>query len=1017
MTHYDGPAFYRKYRLPKKNRKLNAAAPIPEAAPIKRTYHLPSEGDAQPNRIRHTEIRQTRPSIQAQTQLPPRETDVEMRREIDVPKPSKTLTSTNDWRTDRPFRVTSVPKQLHRPVLAQVHTNFNHLMATFFKKQDDQVLLFGTAETLSKQSITSTVTTATDRLQFEHGTPTPSTTEGTAGASTETKTPVTIHDWHSEGADDVPVAAGHKDGHDAKIMGTATPESGADPIVPATDSSTKKADSNELVLPADDASVPTETTAAKTQPVNTVQPEITAPMKENVADQETTDQDIVSSHTPVNDGNQQNKSLQHVAAPAVSETSFTQPVDASGTDAPRQSRQLLETDDAKKIPDVSQNSAGGQPLQPAGNQAVAHSTSDSHKTFELTHSSKQIGGREDPNDTATNQETATHADDAPVHSDAKAILDSSDTTTSGDRTQNNAPVIEQLPPDKTDTTLDEADEADSNPVSQLPVSDTTAAKNVPTVTDEADGPNTIDNAGKPEKPAETQHGLGHSLGDILNEENAQLKDLALFQDKPDVQGDTDAQTRGYHFPSPDLLTPPVIPDESELDEWIEHQGEVLDETLAAFHVDAHVVDWTIGPTVTQFQVHLSLGVKVNKITNLTDDLKLALAAKDIRIEAPIPGKSTVGIEIPNPKTRPVMLSEVLESEAFKTSKSPLTVALGVDLFGKPQVTDLRKMPHGLIAGATGSGKSVFINSLLISLLYKATPAELRLLLIDPKAVELAPYDKLPHLLAPVISDPQAAAAALKWAVNEMDDRYDRLAAAGVRNIEQYNERAELTEEYSLKLPYIVIVIDELADLMMMASSEVQDYIVRITQKARAAGIHLLIATQRPSVDIVTGTIKNNIPTRVAFMVSSQVDSRTIIDTSGAERLLGKGDMLFLGNGASQPVRLQGTFVDDEVDRVTDFVRTQGSPHYEFDPDGLLAKEQSQQNEDELMPEVLDYIVQEQTVSTSKLQRVFSIGYNRAANMIDALENKQYISGQNGSKPRDVFLTAKQLTEMRGPRTD
>ncbi len=251
----------------------------------------------------------------------------------------------------------------------------------------------------------------------------------------------------------------------------------------------------------------------------------------------------------------------------------------------------------------------------------------------------------------------------------------------------------------------------------------------------------------------------------------------------------------------------------------------------------------------------------------------------------------------------------------------------------------------------------------------------------------------------------------------MDDRYDRLAAAGVRNIEQYNDRAELTGDYAQKLPYIVIVIDELADLMMMASSEVQDYIVRITQKARAAGIHLLIATQRPSVDIVTGTIKNNIPTRVAFMVSSQVDSRTIIDTSGAERLLGKGDMLFLGNGASQPLRLQGTFVDKEVDRVTDFVRTQGKPHYAFDPDGLLEKQQVQESQDELMPEVLDYIVQEKTVSTSKLQRVFSIGYNRAANLIDTLENKQYISGQNGSKPRDVFLTEKQLAEMRAPRTD
>ncbi|MFC6253834.1 DNA translocase FtsK [Secundilactobacillus hailunensis] len=524
---------------------------------------------------------------------------------------------------------------------------------------------------------------------------------------------------------------------------------------------------------------------------------------------------------------------------------------------------------------------------------------------------------------------------------------------------------------------------------------------------------------KPE--SQPEHGLGHSLGDILQEENtsSQMNKLALFHDKPTAKpvSEVNSDERGYQFPSTSLLTKPVVADESALDEWIEHQGEVLDETLQAFHVDAHVVDWTVGPTVTQFQVHLALGVKVNKITNLTDDLKLALAAKDIRIEAPIPGKTTVGIEIPNPKTRPVMLSEVLGSKAFKDSKSPLTVALGVDLFGQPRVYDLRRMPHGLIAGATGSGKSVFINSLLISLLYKATPAQLRLLLIDPKAVELAPYDGLPHLLSPVISDSKAAAAALKWAVKEMDDRYDRLAAAGVRNIEQYNERAELTDNDAQKLPYIVIVIDELADLMMMASSEVQDYIVRITQKARAAGIHLLIATQRPSVDIVTGTIKNNIPTRVAFMVSSQVDSRTIIDTSGAERLLGKGDMLFLGNGASQPVRLQGTYVDKEVDRVTDFVRTQGKPHYAFDPDGLLAKQQVAESQDELLPEVLDYIVQEKTVSTSKLQRVFSIGYNRSANLIDTLEDKQYISAQNGSKPRDVFLTEKQLAEMRAPRTD
>lgn len=510
------------------------------------------------------------------------------------------------------------------------------------------------------------------------------------------------------------------------------------------------------------------------------------------------------------------------------------------------------------------------------------------------------------------------------------------------------------------------------------------------------------------KPA---RGLGHSLGDIMQEEGNDQRSLALF-DRPEVTTTSEEEpvdtTRGYHFPDVELLPKPVVPDEAALDEWIEHQAEVLDATLSAFHVDAHVTDWTVGPTVTQFQISLALGVKVNKITNLNDDLKLALAAKDIRIEAPIPGKTTVGIEIPNLKSRPVMLSEILNSAAFKNSESPLTVALGVDLFGKPQVTDLRKMPHGLIAGATGSGKSVFINSLLLSILYKATPAQVKLLLIDPKAVEMAPYDGLPHLLSPVISDPKAAAAALKWVVTEMDQRYEKLAAAGVRNIEQFNDRADANDEPALKMPYIVIIIDELADLMMMAASEVQDYIVRITQKARAAGIHLLVATQRPSVDIVTGTIKNNIPTRIAFMVSSQIDSRTILDTAGAENLLGRGDMLYLGNGASQPMRLQGAFVESEVDAITDYVRTQGQPHYAFEPKGLLQRETAEENQDELLPKVLAYIAEEKSVSTSKLQRVFSIGYNRAANLIDDLEQHHYVSPQHGSKPREVYLTPEDL---------
>lgn len=473
-----------------------------------------------------------------------------------------------------------------------------------------------------------------------------------------------------------------------------------------------------------------------------------------------------------------------------------------------------------------------------------------------------------------------------------------------------------------------------------------------------------------------------------------------------------ASTKGYQLPSLSLLPAPILEDDSILDEWVLRQSEVLNETLQAFNVDASVENWTIGPTVTQFEITLSRGVKVNKITNLTDDLKLALAAKDIRIEAPIPGKSTIGIEIPNPKSRPVMLAEVLGSAKFKEATSPLTIALGVDLFGQPQITDLKKMPHGLIAGATGSGKSVFINSLLISLLYKATPAEVKLILIDPKAVEMAPYNEIGHLLAPVISDPKAASAALKWVVEEMEQRYQRLAASGARNIEAFNQKAKDAKEYGLQMPYIVVVIDELADLMMVAASEVQDYIARITAKARAAGIHLIIATQRPSVDVITGTIKNNIPARIAFMVSSQIDSRTILDTAGAERLLGRGDMLYLGNGASQPLRLQGTYIDEEVEQITEFVRQQGKPQYAFDPDGLKQQELIAENEDELLPRVLDYLVSEENISTSKLQRVFSIGYNRAAGMIDTLEQKGYISSARGSKPREVYLTMEQLEKMR-----
>ena len=504
--------------------------------------------------------------------------------------------------------------------------------------------------------------------------------------------------------------------------------------------------------------------------------------------------------------------------------------------------------------------------------------------------------------------------------------------------------------------------------------------------------------------------LDRSLDEIMQQEKNDMQShLSLFNQSQ--KGDN-KENLMYKFPEMSLLPDPVINDEDEMDEWVLQEVDILNETLEAFHVKAEVTNWTIGPTVTQFEVTLNRGVKVNKITNLTDDLKLALAAKDIRIEAPIPGKRSVGIEIPNKKSRPVMLSEVLNSKVFKEATSPLTVALGVDLFGQPQVTNIAKMPHGLIAGATGSGKSVFINSMLVSLLYKATPAELKLLLIDPKAVEMAPYHDIPHLLAPVVSDPQAATASLKWAVNEMEERFERLAAAGAKNIESYNEKAEENGDYGLKMPYVVIVIDELADLMMVASSEVQDYIIRITQKARAAGIHMIIATQRPSVDVITGVIKSNIPTRIAFMVSSQVDSRTILDSSGAERLLGRGDMLYLGNGESQARRIQGTYVEDEIEKITDFIREQGTPTYAFNPDKLKVIETQTENEDDLMPEILEYIVNEDGISISKLQRVFSIGYNRAAKIIDDLESKQYISSAKGSKPRDVYLTPEKLEKMK-----
>ncbi|MBU8879765.1 DNA translocase FtsK [Bacillus sp. FJAT-29790] len=495
------------------------------------------------------------------------------------------------------------------------------------------------------------------------------------------------------------------------------------------------------------------------------------------------------------------------------------------------------------------------------------------------------------------------------------------------------------------------------------------------------------------------------------------KQVEITETKPPIKEvvPDEEEISYYEFPSKNLLTP-AVPQE-ETSEWLHEQEQLLNSTLKNFNVGAKVVNVTQGPAVTRYEVQPEPGVKVNKITNLSDDIKLSLAARDIRIEAPIPGKHTIGIEVPNRTSRPVFISEIINSPEFINATSPLTAVLGLDISGSPIVTDLRKMPHGLIAGATGSGKSVCINTILVSLLYKANPDELKLILIDPKMVELAPYNRIPHLVSPVITDVKAATAALKWAVEEMERRYELFAHTGVRDIGRFNELAEENKRYSDKLPFIVIIIDELADLMMMSPADVEEAICRIAQKARACGIHLIIATQRPSVDVITGLIKANVPTRIAFSVSSQIDSRTIIDISGAEKLLGRGDMLFLENGSSKPVRLQGTFVSDkEIDDVVAHVRRERDPEYLFEQEELLKKAQMIEEEDELFYEACEFVVDQKAASTSSLQRRFKIGYNRAARLIDMMEQQGLISENRGSKPRDVLITEAELESLQDTST-
>ena len=499
--------------------------------------------------------------------------------------------------------------------------------------------------------------------------------------------------------------------------------------------------------------------------------------------------------------------------------------------------------------------------------------------------------------------------------------------------------------------------------------------------------------------------------------------------KPEAQKETAQQPaaapaepaeKPYVFPPISLLG--RDPGNSSGSGILEQQknGRKLEMTLKSFGVEARVINVSAGPTVTRYEVSPSQGVKVSKIVNLADDIALNLAASGIRIEAPIPGKAAVGIEVPNKETKSVYLRTVLESDAFRKHPSKLAFALGEDITGNPIVTDIAKMPHLLIAGATGSGKSVCINTLITSILYKADPKEVKLLLVDPKVVELSVYNGIPHLLIPVVTDPKKASAALNWAVREMLERYNDFAACGVRDIKGFNAMKEEKGEPEAKMTQIVIIIDELADLMMAAPGEVEDSICRLAQMARAAGMHLIIATQRPSVDVITGVIKANIPSRLAFAVSSGIDSRTILDMVGAEKLLGKGDMLFYPSGQAKPSRIQGAFVTDkEVEQIVDFLRKSSRPGYTqemVDQITAVAKTASGPSEetDEFFEQAVDLILEKEKASVSMLQRQFRIGYNRAARLMDELERRGLVGPEEGSKPRKVLITRAQWEEMQSP---
>ena len=502
-----------------------------------------------------------------------------------------------------------------------------------------------------------------------------------------------------------------------------------------------------------------------------------------------------------------------------------------------------------------------------------------------------------------------------------------------------------------------------------------------------------------------------SVNDIeqVPDKNIKKDPVIHNNDEPYVYNDN------YKLPPVSLL------DEPKKNRKVNNDGEIkgiiktLENVFKDFQIAGHVTEVHVGPTVTQYEVELKSGTRVSKILSINKEIALALSAKDVRIQAPIPGKHTIGIEIPNPKTTMVSMREIIATVPESMRKNKLVAALGKNIMGKPVYAEIDKTPHLLVAGSTGSGKSVCINGIIISILMRAKPDEVKLLMVDPKKVELSMYNGVPHLLAPVVSDPKKASLALQKIVSEMEDRYDLFSGSKTKNIKGYNEyvekrNLELAEDEKLKkLPYIVVIIDELADLMMVASKEVEDSIMRITQMARAAGIHLIIATQRPSTDVITGVIKANIPSRISFAVSSSIDSRTILDMTGAEKLIGKGDMLFLPMGESAPERVQGNFIsEEEILRIVEFVIDQQKAKYDENLMNLEKKNVSsnlekEEYDDPLYDEIVDYVIATQRVSASSLQRKYRLGYNRAARIVDLLEERGIIGPANGSKPREVLV--------------